>query len=196
MIHVTTEYVVLLDDEGQPCGQADKSSVHTAQTPLHLAFSCWLLDGHGHTLLTQRAATKATWPMAWTNSFCGHPAPGEEVTAAVRRRGRQELGVEVQDLQLILPAFRYSAQMPNGIRENEVCPVFVASAQQDVAPDPAEVGGFAWMELRALRDAVEQDPQRFSPWLRLQLPELLAVVGLSGRLSWSAYLDRPGPARC
>lgn len=167
-----SEYVVLLDDDGRPCGQADKSSVHTTNTPLHLAFSCWLIDEHNRTLLTRRAATKATWPSAWTNSFCGHPAPGETQEAAVARRGKQELGVGVQDVRLVLPGFRYSARMPNGITENEVCPVFVASFTGALAPDPAEVDRFLWIEIDALPDLVAKDPDRFSPWLRLQLPEL------------------------
>src|SRR5437868_2928196 len=89
------EDVVLLDDEGRPCGRAPKAEVHHRNTPLHLAFSCWLLDADGRTLLTRRSAAKRTWPGIWTNSFCGHPAPGEEVEAAVHRRARDELGARI-----------------------------------------------------------------------------------------------------
>src|SRR3954447_19898602 len=85
------ELVVLLDDDGRPSGSAPKSEVHTAHTPLHLAFSCWVLDDAGRTLLTRRAPVKRTWPGAWTNSFCGHPAPGETVEDTVHRRAQDEL---------------------------------------------------------------------------------------------------------
>ena len=41
------ELVVLLDPLGHSIGTAPKSTVHTASTPLHLAFSCHLVDDDG-----------------------------------------------------------------------------------------------------------------------------------------------------
>ena len=52
------EEVVLLDDAHRPIGTAPKAEVHTADTPLHLAFSCWVLDDDGRLLLTRRALGK------------------------------------------------------------------------------------------------------------------------------------------
>src|SRR5690606_24486479 len=98
--------VVLLDDAGTPIGTADKSAVHTAETPLHLAFSCHVSDAEGRMLVTRRALTKATWPGVWTNAFCGHPAPGEAMVEAIARRARLELGIDLEQLEVLLPDFR------------------------------------------------------------------------------------------
>ena len=50
------DHVVLLDEFGRPCGTAPKNSVHHTQTPLHLAFSCYVVDRVGRVLLTRRAS--------------------------------------------------------------------------------------------------------------------------------------------
>ena len=169
-----TELVVLLTEDGVPCGTAPKSQVHHTATPLHLAFSCWVLDGAGRTLLTRRADTKRTWPGVWTNSFCGHPGPGEEPADAVHRRAADELGTAVSAVAPVLPTFRYRARMADGTVENEVCPVFTAALAADLVPDPDEVGAWRWVGLDELRAEVARDPSPFSPWMLLQLQQLPA----------------------
>jgi isopentenyl-diphosphate Delta-isomerase len=171
------ELVVLLAEDGTPIGTAAKDTVHHTATPLHLAFSCWLFDSGGRVLLTRRAWCKSTWPGVWTNSFCGHPAPGERLGSAVARRARHELGiVSLTDLTPRLPDFRYRATMPDGIMENEICPVFSARITGEVVqPNPVEVAELRWVtwdELRTLvRCPVRDTSAQLSPWLVKQFTQ-------------------------
>jgi isopentenyl-diphosphate delta-isomerase len=167
-----TELVVLVDLDGTPVGSAEKGVVHTAQTPLHLAFSCHVYNAEGLVLVTRRALSKLTWPGVWTNSFCGHPAPGETMADAIARRARFELGIAVEALEVVLPDFRYRAVDASGIVENEICPVYRAVTTDAVSPNPDEVSEFAWLAPAALRGAVESAPFAFSPWLGWQLEQL------------------------
>lgn len=159
------ELVVLCTEDGKPTGTATKREVHTERTPLHLAFSAWLFDGAGNLLLTRRALTKLTWPGVWTNSFCGHPGPGESFEDAVVRRARKELGTSVTGIREVLPNFSYKAVDASGIVENEVCPVFFAELDGDVDPNPEEVCECQWVSMKNLREAVSSVPFIFSPWL-------------------------------
>ncbi|WP_299923615.1 isopentenyl-diphosphate Delta-isomerase [uncultured Nocardioides sp.] len=170
---VTPEQVVLLDEDGQAVGTADKAGVHHADTPLHLAFSCYLFDGDGNVLVTRRALHKRTFPGVWTNSCCGHPAPDEPLEDAVRRRVEQELGTTVTGLRLVLPRFRYRAEQ-EGVVENEMCPVFVGSAEGAVTPDPDEVEDARWEPWPAFRAGVLDGSRTVSVWCREQVAQLPA----------------------
>ncbi len=166
--------VVLLDESGTPAGTAAKASVHGGDTPLHLAFSCHVLDEDGRVLVTRRALSKLTWPGVWTNSFCGHPGPGEDMVDAVRRRAADELGLELVDIELVDPDFRYRAVDASGVVENEVCPIYTARPAPGAVPRPraAEVMDHAWLEPAQLRAAIEAVPFALSPWLVLSAPSL------------------------
>jgi len=161
---IAEELVVLLTDDGHAAGTAPKRTVHHESTPLHLAFSCYVFDGQGSVLVTRRALHKPTWPGAWTNSVCGHPAPGEQVADAVRRRGLAELGVRLVDVRLLLPGFRYRAVMPDGTVENEMCPVFTALADGDVHPVADEVDDVEWVAWPQFRTSALDGTRDLSPW--------------------------------
>jgi isopentenyl-diphosphate Delta-isomerase len=167
-----TEQVVLLDNDGNVVGATEKSTVHTTQTALHLAFSCHVFDASGRVLVTRRALTKATWAGVWTNSFCGHPGPGESQEAAIARRASAELGISVSDLTLVLPDFRYRAVDASGIVENEICPVYRAVTTDAVTANPAEVSEWEWVDPSSLTTAASAAPYAFSPWLVWQLEQL------------------------
>jgi isopentenyl-diphosphate Delta-isomerase len=169
------ESVVLLDETGSSCGTAAKTAVHHAQTPLHLAFSAYLFNRSGRFLLTRRAESKRTWPGVWTNTCCGHPLPGESVADSVRRRLHQELGIDMAELVLVLPRFRYQARMANGVLENEVCPVYAAYSDAAPVPDPAEVAETRWVDWDQFCAAVRTGQQAISPWCAMQLAELMTL---------------------
>jgi isopentenyl-diphosphate delta-isomerase len=175
---MTAEQVVLLDESGVAVGVADKVAVHGTDTPLHLAFSCYVFDGAGRLLLTRRAADKPTFGGWWTNTCCGHPAPGEPIADAVRRRVGQELGLGLDGLTLVLPRFRYRAVVPDGphagLVENEMCPVFVATTTDEARPDPAEVDGVDWVDWPSFRAGVLDGSRVVSPWCVEQVEALPA----------------------
>jgi isopentenyl-diphosphate Delta-isomerase len=165
------ELVVLLGPDGRPVGKADKARVHHAPAPYHLGFSCYAFDAAGRLLVTRRAWAKRTWPGVWSNSCCGHPAPGEPVEAAVRRRLRHELGLAAGRLRLALPDFAYRAGR-GAVEEHELCPVYLCRVAGQPAPDPAEVAAWRWSSWAAFLEEAARPGSRLSPWARLQAPLL------------------------
>ncbi|GAA2247102.1 isopentenyl-diphosphate Delta-isomerase [Rarobacter faecitabidus] len=183
---------MLLDESARAIGTADKLLVHDTCTRLHLAFSCYLFDHDGNVLVTRRALSKATWPGTWTNSFCGHPQPGEAIEDAVRRRGGQELGVALEDLRVVDADFRYRASDSSGIVENEVCPVYRATVSGEISANAHEVMDWTWTHPAALSKATTLTPFAFSPWMVLQMPSLMSTTATGGGGGLANNFRSPG----
>ncbi len=160
------ELVVLVDDNNNEIGTAPKETVHTTNTPLHRGFSLFLFNSKGQVLLTRRARTKKTFPGVWTNTVCGHPAPGESVVDAAIRRLEQELRIKKQELRDIkeVTPYHYRFADSNGTLENEICPVLIARA--DVQPKPLkdEVEEWKWMDWKKFLEETNNNPSGYSPW--------------------------------
>jgi isopentenyl-diphosphate Delta-isomerase len=170
-----TEEIVFVTEDGAPTGEtAPKLASHHEHTRLHLAFSCYVLRVSDEALLfTRRADEKKVFPGVWTNSVCGHPAPGERLEDAVRRRAAYELGLqELSGLRCVLPVYRYRTPPYQGIVENEFCPVFVAWTDGEPNPNPTEVDSWRWIAWDSYRILLRDDPDAVSFWARDQLGPL------------------------
>jgi isopentenyl-diphosphate delta-isomerase len=171
MTATDSELIVLVDDQGRPIGSAPKLASHHAHTPLHLAFSCFVFDAAGRFLVTRRALSKKVFPGVWTNSCCGHPAPGEAIEAAIQRRLEYELGMQASQPVLALPDFRYTARY-HGIVENEFCPVYLARSTQQPQPNPEEVADWLWLPWSDWLTELQRRPWRYSKWCRQETAQL------------------------
>lgn len=167
------ELIILLNEAGEPIGSAPKLASHHKNTPLHLAFSVYIFNKKGQVLVTQRAHSKKVWPGVWTNSCCGHPAPGESMEQAIERRVAFELGMDVQNIRVALPDYKYKTPPYNGIIENEVCPVFFAETHSSPRPNIDEVGDYKWVSWQDFIAATQQDADdTWSWWCKDQLKHL------------------------
>ncbi|OGH24333.1 MAG: isopentenyl-diphosphate delta-isomerase [Candidatus Levybacteria bacterium RIFCSPLOWO2_01_FULL_39_24] len=157
------EEVVLVDKQNKVLGTAPKLATHNVNTPLHRGFSVFLFNSRGELLLQQRSHKKKTWPLVWSNSVCGHPMLNESNIDAAKRRLEFELGLDLDNVQEILPDFSYKAEM-NGIVENELCPVMVAFTDEEPKPNSDEVEDVKWVNWQEFVDDVKNNPGKYSLW--------------------------------
>ena len=173
------EQVILVDEQNNQIGVADKETVHTKDTPLHRAFSLFLFNDKRQLLVTKRALSKKTFPGVWTNSVCGHVAPGEETINAVKRRVQEELQIQVDDIHEVSP-YRYRFADKNGIIENEICPIFIGFTNENPTLEKSEVEEYQWIDWQKFLETILSHPGLYSPWceeeafiLQRTNPELL-----------------------
>ncbi len=162
------EEVVLVDPQNAVLGTMPKIQVHSLDTPLHRGFSVFIFNQAGELLLQQRSFNKLTWAGFWSNSCCGHPALGESLADAIRRRVSVELGMRVHDLYEALPDFQYRCEYA-GVVENEICPVWLARTTDEPVPNPLEVAATRWVQWHDFKQVLAADAAgRYSPWCKLE----------------------------
>ena len=159
------QLVELVDTVGGAVGAATVDEAHRAPGRLHRAFSVMLVDDDGRVLLQQRAAVKTRFALRWANACCGHPAPGEAVTDAARRRLAEELGVTTVPLREVGVYLYQAADPATGRVEFEYDHVLVGSFTGAFAVDPAEVAAVEWVTADGLAARLSQTPDLYAPWL-------------------------------
>ena len=166
------EPLILVDEQDLPIGHTDKWSCHQGEGQLHRAFSAFVFDDQGRLLLQQRSDQKLLWPGIWSNSCCSHPRKGETLAYATQRRLREELGFETPLEHLFW--FTYHARWKDVGSERELCHVFVGRYDGEVQVNPNEVADWRWISLPDLDAEIAAEPDRFSPWMKMELERLKA----------------------
>ena len=112
------DQVILVDEHDQEIGTMEKMEAHRKGV-LHRAFSVILVNDKGEMLLQRRAAHKYHSGGLWTNTCCSHPQPGESVIDGARRRLKEELNIELEDLSVV-DHMLYKVEFENGLTEHEI----------------------------------------------------------------------------
>jgi isopentenyl-diphosphate delta-isomerase len=183
--------LILVDRRDREIGTLDKARCHDGGGILHRAFSIFILDDRGRVLLQQRAAGKRLWPGFWSNSCCSHPRSGESLDVAIRRRLRQELGLECRLRQLF--RFEYRALYGERGAEHELCSVHVGHSDRDPEVNRNEIHAWRWIEPAALDAELADRPEQFTPWLHLEWQRIRRDHGAA--LDPAAGDVREGPLR-
>jgi len=173
-----TENIILVNEKDVEVGIAEKLKVHQ-EGLLHRAFSLFVYQGD-KLLLQKRQLHKYHSAGLWTNTCCSHPRAGEDITSAVVRRLKEELGISIEIASLIkLDIFHYKAQVGSGLLENEIDHVFVAKMPDNlfnIDYNIEEISEIKWVELKLLQQELKKNPKDYTVWLS----QVLEIVEKSG----------------
>lgn len=165
--------VILVDENDRQVGLEDKMKAHQDGAKLHRAFSIFVFNSKGETMLQQRAMTKYHTQGKWTNTCCSHPMPGETVAQAAHRRLREEMGFDCDMSEAF--AFTYKAEVGNGLTEHEYDHVFFGKFDGKPKLNKEEAMDYRWISLDELRSELQKSPENFTPWLRIAAERVVAV---------------------
>lgn len=161
--------VELVDPAGLATGSCSVAEAHTAPGRRHRAFSVLLYDSDGRVLLQRRAAVKTRFASRWSNTCCGHQAPGQDTAAAAAQRLAAELGLTPDQITppTEVGVLHYRAADPRtGRVEHEWDHVLAAAITGGTpAPDETEVSDYRWVSPGSLRAGIAAHPSAYTPWL-------------------------------
>ncbi len=170
VVSCESEELILVDRDDVVSGHASKAACHDGEGLLHRAFSLFIFNDEGELLMQQRSAQKRLWPLYWSNSCCSHPRRGETMRVAVHRRLEQELGICAR--LRFLYKFAYHAEYEELGSERELCWVYVGTSSDQVHANDNEIAAWRFVDPDELEVEIAHQPQRFTPWLRLEWQRL------------------------
>lgn len=170
--------VIRTDVDGKDLGEVEIIEAHTGEGTLHKAFSAFVFSPDFQQLLIQqRADAKMLFARYWANTCCSHPTATEELTVTAERRLQEECGFTCE----LTPtdSFVYKAKDPTGSGiEHERDTVLVGNTPKDtvLTPDPNEIAELKWMEIQALLNDIQDEPQKYAPWFKPALDIALSHI--------------------
>lgn len=165
--------VILVDENDVQIGTEKKLRAHQNGGKLHRAFSIFIFNSKGETLLQQRAHTKYHAPLMWANACCSHPFPGESIMKASRRRLQEELGFDCPLEEKF--SFTYREPVGNSLTEYEFDHVMFGMYEGEIRPNPEEVETVKWISLEDLSEDIIENSSDYAPWLRVCLDRVIAA---------------------
>lgn len=158
------EQVILVNEKDEPIGLMPKMEAHE-KAVLHRAFSVFIMNAKGETMLQQRAADKYHSPLLWTNTCCSHQRDGETNLEAGKRRLQEEMGFEVELKELF--SFIYKAPFDNGLTEHELDHVMMGYYNEEPQINPEEVQDWKWMKPETIKSDISNNPDNYTEWFKI-----------------------------
>lgn len=133
-----SELFPVVDGEGRVIGKATRGECHGGSMLLHPVVHLHLFNSKGELYLQKRPEWKDIQPGRWDTGVGGHVDFGEEVSDALLREAREELGIT--DFQPV----KITEYLFESDREREFVNVFKAVYDGPVMPSDETDGGRFW----------------------------------------------------
>ena len=162
------EIFPVVDEQGNVIGSATRGKCHDGSKLLHPVVHLHLFDKEGRIDLQQRPLWKDIQPGKWDTAVGGHVDYGEDITDALVREIREELGISIAEYRFLM---RYVFESD---REKELVHVYSAVYDGEICPSDELDGGRFW-QLAEVRDAIGKGV--LTPNFEQEFLKIAAILG-------------------
>ncbi|WP_040210305.1 isopentenyl-diphosphate Delta-isomerase [Clostridium polynesiense] len=167
------EMILLVDENDKEMGYGEKHEVHKKGL-FHRAFSIFIFNSKNQLLLQKREKNKYHSPGLWTNTCCSHQRQNEELSDAIHRRLKEEMGFDTELKEAF--TFSYNFKFHEELSENEFDHVYIGHYEGDIIPNPQEVEDYKWVDLEELKQDIEKNPDKYTYWFKICFPKVASIM--------------------
>jgi isopentenyldiphosphate isomerase len=138
----------LYDAAGHALGRAKARDEVHRDGDWHRSAHIWIYTSEGRLLFQRRARGKDTWPGRLDASVGGHYRAGEGLPGVVRE-AREELGIDVDPVELVPLGARRVVSLEPGVIDREIQDIYLLRRDLPLTayhPDPDEIDGLALLD--------------------------------------------------
>jgi isopentenyldiphosphate isomerase len=162
------ELLPLVDEEGNVIGSATRGQCHDGSKLLHPVVHLHVFDSQGRLYLQQRPLWKDIQPGKWDTAVGGHVDYGEDITSALQREVREELGITQATM---LPLFTYPYRSTT---EYELVNAYYTLYDGPITPDIEEVADGKFWSIDDIKNAIGKNI--LTPNFEMEFEKLLAAI--------------------
>ncbi|MEJ8785535.1 NUDIX hydrolase [Peptoniphilus sp. HCN-40583] len=140
----------LYDEANRPTGEELRRGERMPKGRYHRVVEAWIRTPDGRYILQKRSMNKKNYPGYWSCTACGSAIKGETPEEAMIREMQEEMGIRLEEDELILdriitefPAHYYIYRIEKELTES------------DITMDPEEVDDFIFLDKDAIMNWVE-----------------------------------------
>ena len=145
------EIFPLVDETGKVTGKATREECHSGSFLLHPVVHLHVINSTGKLFLQKRAPTKDIQPDKWDTSVGGHVDYGEEISDALIREVREELGIRE-----FSPVFMLRYKFVSEV-EAELVHSYYTIYDGEITVDPLEISEGKFWSFQEINDLLDKD---------------------------------------
>lgn len=162
------QLLILVDKNGKKIGKETRGVCHAGEGKTHLAFMAFIF-ANDKIVLAKRSRKKSLWAGFRDASVVSHVLADETIEQAAKRRGKEEMGVDVDFKDL--GSFYYFAKHGESA-ENEYCHVMVGQTTKQITPNSVEIEEVKNISIEELRQDIKVNSKEYTPWIKIALNKI------------------------
>ncbi|NDP21662.1 MAG: NUDIX domain-containing protein [Paludibacter sp.] len=163
------EYFPLVAEDSTVIGKATRVECHSGTFLLHPVVHLHVFNSAGELYLQKRAEDKDIQPGKWDTSVGGHVDFGEEITDALKREVREELGIRDFD-PVFITRYKFVSD-----REAELVHSHYCIYNGNIKPDKNEISEGRFWKISEIEAAIGKNiftPNFEQEFIKLELSNL------------------------